>query len=171
MKVLITAASKYGSTTEIADAIAETLRADGLEPTVVPAEKAGDVGAFDAVVVGSAVYGGYWLGSARNFVESNQEALAARPVWLFSSGPIGDPLRPDGLPQDAAEIGLLAGARGHEVFAGLLDLERVDADERLMMIERHVRPGDFRNWAKIRAWATEIASALKAKASEPAGRA
>lgn len=161
MKVLIAAASKYGSTTGIADAIAETLRAEGVEATVAPAEQTGDVEAFDAVVVGSAVYGGYWLGSARRFIESNKDELAGKPVWLFSSGPVGDPLRPDGLPMDAAEIGLLAGARGHEVFAGVLDLERIDPNERLMMIERHVIPGDFRNWGKIRAWATEIAAALK----------
>lgn len=164
MKVLVTAASKYGSTNEIAESIAETLREAGLESTVEAAERAGSLDGFDAVVVGSAVYGGYWLRSARRYVEANREALASRPVWLFSSGPVGDPLRPDGLPLDAAELQPLTGAREHVVFAGRLDMGLLDPDEKALMAERYVRAGDFRDWARVRAWASGIAAALNGAA-------
>jgi menaquinone-dependent protoporphyrinogen oxidase len=59
MRVLVTAATKYGATTEIAQAIAETLGEHGLEPTIVPPERVEGVDGYDAVVVGSAVYAGH----------------------------------------------------------------------------------------------------------------
>jgi menaquinone-dependent protoporphyrinogen oxidase len=41
------------------------------------------------VVLGSAVYVGPWLEAGARFVEEHADELAARPVWLFSSGPAG----------------------------------------------------------------------------------
>jgi len=56
MKVLVSAASKYGATSEIAQAIANVLAEKGLEVTVIPPAEAGAIEQFDAVVLGSAVY-------------------------------------------------------------------------------------------------------------------
>src|SRR5215218_3632382 len=61
MKVLVTAATKYGATAEIARAIGDTLHDHGLDPTVIEPEQVGRVDEFDAVVLGSAVYAGHWL--------------------------------------------------------------------------------------------------------------
>src|ERR1051326_4828734 len=61
MNVLVTAASKEGSTTEIAEAIAQTLRRRGLETTVSSPERVGDVRGYDAFVIGSAAYMSHWL--------------------------------------------------------------------------------------------------------------
>jgi menaquinone-dependent protoporphyrinogen oxidase len=61
MRVLVTAATKYGATAEIAQAIAEGLGEHGLEATVLPPEQVEGVDGYDAVVVGSAVYAGHWL--------------------------------------------------------------------------------------------------------------
>ena len=63
----------------------------GWDAVVVPPEQVEGIDSFDAVVLGSAVYAGHWLKPARGLVERSRDALAARPVWLFSSGPIGDP--------------------------------------------------------------------------------
>lgn len=52
-----------------------------------------DLGCFEAVVLGRAVYMGHWLEPARNFVECFGSDLAERQTWLFSSGPVGDPSR------------------------------------------------------------------------------
>ena len=85
MKVLVSAASKYGATSEIAQAVAEVLAGRGLEVTMLPPPEVGAVGEFDAVVLGSAVYMGQWMKPARELAERSAAALAARPVWLFSS--------------------------------------------------------------------------------------
>ncbi len=91
MRVLVCAASKYGATGEIARAVADVLAERGCEVTVLPPEKVDAVEEFDAVVLGSAVYMGQWMKPARELAERSAGALAARPVWLFSSGPVGEP--------------------------------------------------------------------------------
>ena len=94
MKVLVCAASKYGATSEIAQAVADVLAGRGCAVTVLPPEKAGAVEEYDAVVLGSAVYMGQWMKAARELAERSADAMAARPVWLFSSGPVGEPPSP-----------------------------------------------------------------------------
>ncbi len=78
MRVLVAAATKYGATAEIAQAIAETLGEHGLEAAVLPPEQVEGVEGYDAVVVGSAVYAGHWLKPARELVERHAGALAGR---------------------------------------------------------------------------------------------
>ena len=65
MRVLVTSATKHGATGEIAQAIADTLRDQGLDPTVLEPEQVDTVDGYDAVVLGSAVYAGHWLKPAR----------------------------------------------------------------------------------------------------------
>jgi menaquinone-dependent protoporphyrinogen oxidase len=83
MKVLVCAASKYGATSEIAQAVADVLTERGCEVTVLTPEKVGAVEEFDAVVLGSAVYLGQWMKPARELAERSAAAMASRPVWLF----------------------------------------------------------------------------------------
>ena len=104
MRVLVTAATKYGATGEIAQAIGAVLSERGLDTTVASPEQVQAIDDYDAVVLGSAVYAGHWLTPAKEFVDRCRDALAARPVWLFSSGPIGDPPKPEEDPVDVAEI-------------------------------------------------------------------
>lgn len=111
MRVLVTAASRHGATTEIADAIGAALREAGLETSVVPPDEVLTLAGYDAVVLGSAVYMGRWLDPAKQFAARNGAALAARPVWLFSCGPIGDPPKPTEEPVDVAGIREATGAR------------------------------------------------------------
>lgn len=160
MKVLVAAASKHGSTEEIAGAIAEVLGERGLETAVTPPEEVDDVGAFDAVVLGSTVYAGRWMKPARELVERAADDLAARPVWLFSSGPIGDPPKPEEDPVDVAEIMELTSARDHRVFAGRLERAGLGFGEKAVVSALRAPDGDFRDWNEIRDWATAIADVL-----------
>src|SRR6266511_3920341 len=99
MTVLVSAASKHGSTAEIATAVARVLQERGLAVDVRPVENVTLVDGYEAVVLGSAVYAGHWMESARRLAEVQAGALASRPVWLFSSGPVGDPPKPAGAGQ------------------------------------------------------------------------
>ncbi len=85
--VLLAYASKHGSTREIAERIANTLSEKGVGCTAVPAERAQDVAAYDAVVAGSAVYIGKMRKEMRRFLAKNEQTLKAKPLWLFASGP------------------------------------------------------------------------------------
>ena len=52
----MTAATRHGATAEIAQRIGDVLAERGVETTVVPAEQVGTTEAYDAVVLGSAVW-------------------------------------------------------------------------------------------------------------------
>jgi menaquinone-dependent protoporphyrinogen oxidase len=96
------------------------LAAKGLEVTVIPPEKVGPVEEFDAVVLGNAVYMGQWMKPARELAERQAAALATRPVWLFSSGPVGEPAKPRRQPVDVTTILQATKARDHQIFTGKL---------------------------------------------------
>lgn len=165
MRVLVAAASKHGSTAEIATVIADVLTERGLDATAVPIADVGAVEEYDAIVLGSAVYAGRWLTPAKDFVQRCADALAARPVWLFSSGPVGDPPMPEEDPVDATSIVQATGAREHRIFSGRLDRARLSYAERAIVVAFRAPYGDFRNWPEIRAWAASIADAMASTVS------
>ena len=115
---------------------------------------------YDAVVVRSAVYVGGWVASAAQFIDRHRAALGKKPVWLFSSGPLGNPPRPAEVPLDAARLAEQVGARGHRVFSGKLDRARLGLAERATVKLVRAPYGDFREWPEIESWAGEIAAAL-----------
>ncbi|HSK26222.1 MAG TPA: flavodoxin domain-containing protein [Jiangellales bacterium] len=165
MKVLVGVASKHGSTQEIGERLASTLAAaldaQGL-PTEVDLRDAGAVDAvipYDAVVVASAIYAGRWLGPASDLVEGQADELRKRPVWLVSSGPVGDPPKPEGEPPDGTRLAELVGAQ-HRVLAGRLDRDSLSRGERLVARMVKAPDGDFRDWAEVDQVAGEIADAL-----------
>jgi menaquinone-dependent protoporphyrinogen oxidase len=168
MRILVTAATKHGATGQIAQAIADTLRDQGLNPTVLDPERVDAVDGYDAVVLGSAVYAGHWLKPARELVGRCAPALAARPVWLFSSGPVGDPPKPEEDPVDVAEVLAATSAREHRVFAGKLVRKQLAFPERAIVSALRVPDGDFRDWPEITGWAAGIATALRSS-PDPAG--
>ena len=162
MKILVSAASKHGSTGEIANRIAAAIRAGLPGDAVVdvaPAARVGDVTSYNAVVLGSAVYMGRWLEDARELVE-RIATPTPRPVWLFSSGPIGDPPKPDEEPVEVSDIAEATHARGRRLFAGRLDRSRLGFGEKAVVMALRVADGDFRDWDAIDAWGTQIAGEL-----------
>ena len=92
-RVLIAFASKRGSTAEIADAVAKAIREAGHIVDCRPADGVKNLGPYDAVVLGSAVYMKRWRGDAKHFVRKHSKELADLPFWVFSSGPVGDPAK------------------------------------------------------------------------------
>ena len=162
MTTLIAVSSKHGSTREIAESIGATIRDAGIEVEVADAQDVGVVDHYDAVIVGSALHMGRWMGPARDLVNRSAEALRTRPVWLFSSGPMGRDIAD---PADAAEgmkLLALVGARDHRVFAGKADKATLGFTERAVLRMVKDPYGDHRDWAAIREWATSIAEALTA---------
>jgi menaquinone-dependent protoporphyrinogen oxidase len=165
-KVLVAYGTKYGATAEIAEKIGEVLRQAGLPTDVLPADRAGDLGAYEAVVLGSAVYIGQWRKEAVKLLQANEQALAGKPVWLFSSGPSGegDPeelLKGWRLPGKLQPIADRIQPRDIAVFHGAVDADKLNFIERWMLKNVQSPVGDFRDWDAIASWAASIAEELK----------
>ena len=168
MKVLVSAASKHGATADIARAIGNTLESAGIDVEVRPPEDVSSFEPYDGVVLGSAVYAGRWLGPMKRLIDREVPALIHKPVWLFSSGPIGDPPKPLDEPADARGLRERIHALDHQVFPGKLDRRSLGLAERAIMSVVHAPDGDFRTWEPVASWARTIADTLKATVVEKA---
>ncbi len=167
MRTIVVYASRYGSTKEIAEFIAGKLRKQGVEAEAFSADAAPDPEGYDAAVIGSAVYMEHWMGEAAEYVRRNRAALASRPVWLFSSGPLElkeETSLDDLEPKEIAEFRELIRPRGHRVFFGALNPKKLGFMHRSLRklpAARAILPeGDFRNWSDIEAWTDAIAREL-----------
>jgi menaquinone-dependent protoporphyrinogen oxidase len=166
MKVLVAYGSKHGSTAEIAQRLGGWLGAalaaadPSAEVDVMPADEVGELEGYGAVVIGSAVYAGHWVESATELVEKHGGFLSSVPVWVFSSGPVGDPPEPHEEPAEVAGVLASIEPRDHRLFAGSLDKHRLGWGERALVAALRAPEGDFRDWDAVEAWAGEIAAAL-----------
>lgn len=161
MTVLVAYSSKHGSTEGIAQAIADRLRELGEPVEVGSVDEIGDLGEFRAVVLGSAVYAGSWMKAAVEFVHRFAEPLAERPVWLFSSGPLGDHVEDEEeQPRQLKEMEGIIGPIDHRMFFGALDRNSLGFGERMIVKAVKAPEGDFRDWDAIRDWSSGIARKL-----------
>ncbi|WP_399133263.1 flavodoxin domain-containing protein [Streptomyces sp. Li-HN-5-11] len=87
-KVLVAYGTTNGSTARSAEAVAQVLGKEGLTAETRPAASVASIEIYDAVVVGGALYAGRWHKDARGLVRRRRRALAERPLWFFSSGPL-----------------------------------------------------------------------------------
>jgi len=166
-QVLVAYGTKHGGTAEIAEKIGQVLREAGLRTDVHPADRVSDLTPYQAVVLGSGVYIGRWRKEAATFLKANEQALAERPVWLFSSGPTGegDPVElTDGWrsPNALQPIVDHIQPRDVAVFHGVLDAKKMNLIEKWMIKQVKAPLGDFRDWDAITSWATTIADVLGA---------
>jgi menaquinone-dependent protoporphyrinogen oxidase len=172
-RVLVVYASRHGATAGIAKRIGEVLRSSGdIYALVADAAEKPDPKEFDAYVIGSAAYVGKWEKAAVDFVHRHQALLASKPVWLFSSGPVGtERIDKKGQsvlqdPSTVTELRPILRPRGTQVFFGAWDPSVPSASfaeqivRRLPAVKDLLPTGDFREWPVIEAWAREIATAI-----------
>jgi menaquinone-dependent protoporphyrinogen oxidase len=165
MRVLVVHASQFGATKGIAERVAAVLDRHGLSTEVYPVTELATIALADAVVIGSAVHASHWLDDATKFVYRHQDELKAMPVWLFSSGPLGDRAvkAPQADPKEVAAFRVLLEPRGVAVFAGAYDRETADFSHMGLGAKfagRLMPEGDWRDWDAIDKWADSIAETL-----------
>ena len=172
MCVLVVYASKYGSTKGIAERIAQTLNTSGQQAEAVSASAAGRLDGYDAYVIGSAAYMFSWLKEATDFIRRNTALLSTRPVWLFSSGPLGTEtkdaqgrdVRETSVPKEIAEFKVAIQPRDHHVFYGAFDHTKLNFTHRMIYAmpaaKKLFTDGDYRDWDEIDTWAKSIAASL-----------
>lgn len=161
MKVLVAAASRHGSTAEIADKIADTLRERGFEVDRTKPEDVSSLDGYDAIVVGSPIYFRQWDSHANEFLRNFYPQLKDMPVWAFSSGlssverPVSYDKRRIGPAQTAVPL------RHHATFPGRYKPSLLSLRERSIARLAGAVEGDYRDWAKIEQFAANIASQLQ----------
>jgi len=162
MTVLVAYASRHGATAEIAARMAERLGSSGIPVEYLHVDAVDTLDGYDAVVLGAPVYDGSWPPEADRFVTANRQALAARPLWLFSVGSFGDTKRLIGpmtrkQPRGVAEILAATRAREYRVFQGVIQKHQWPFWPRVFFHAFGGRFGDRRDWRSIEAWANSIA--------------
>lgn len=177
MKALIVHGIRYGSTAEISEEMAKTLRERGVEVDVVNAknDKVRKLDDYDLFLVGSGIRMGKWTDEPLEFLKRNEEALSGKPVALFvSCGSADDPKQcENGRARYLDEAGSRY-PRLRIVSTGLFG-GKYDSSAGFMMKmalrgmkEELVRKGlnpdkpyDFRDWDAIRAWAAGLVDRVK----------
>jgi len=164
--ILVAYASKHGATAEIAKKIGEILTEAGFQTALADAKTIRELSPYQAIILGSAVYFGQWRREAVKLLKANEQILANKPTWLFSSGPAGegDPVKLlNGwrFPSGQQEIADRIQPRDIAVFHGAVDPDKLNFFEKWILNNVKSPVGDFRNWETITAWATAIAEALK----------
>ncbi len=158
-KVLVAYASRTGSTSEVAQAVAKELTSRGFAVDVIPVKQVAGLQGYHAVVIGSAVRYGQWLPEATRFVEQNQSALSKLPVSFFAVHLMN---QGDDETSRAARLAYLDAARklvapqSEAYFLGVGDPAKVSFIERLIAKAVKSPEGDYRDWARIRAWSQQI---------------
>jgi menaquinone-dependent protoporphyrinogen oxidase len=152
--VLVAYASKYGSTQEVAEAIAATLRERLLRAVVRPADEVDDLVEYSGVVLGGGIYMGRWHRDARGFIKHFEDDLRALPVALFALGPVDDdPKHRAGSEKQFASA--LKKVPFEPVAAALFG-GAVDP-RKLSFPFNHMPAADVRDWDAIHTWAAGLA--------------
>jgi len=166
MTVLVVYASRQGATEGIAARIAARLVESGVAVDLRRVDEVQMVDAYDAVVFGAPIYDQSWPPEADQFVATHRDALAARPLWLFSVGSFGDTKRLIGPlthkePKRIAEIRDAVRPREYRVFQGVIRKHQWPFWSRVFFHAFGGRFGDHRDWPAIDAWAEQIALTLQ----------
>ena len=168
--VLVTYVTRYGSTKEVAEAVAAALRESGLEASVESAKKVRTLEDYGAVVLGAPLYIGAWPADAKRFLTRHQAALAGRPVAVFSLGPLGpaESEMQETRSQLDKQLANFPWLKPVEValFVGRFDPKLLHFPDSLVTIVPasplyKASASDHRDWAAIRAWASSLAPKLK----------
>jgi menaquinone-dependent protoporphyrinogen oxidase len=163
--VLVAYSTRYGSTQEVAEAVAATLRERGLEIDIEHMPKVRSLEGYYAVVLGTAIYMFHLHKDACRFLSRHRKALAQRPVAMFALGPIhDDPKEWEGartqLDKELAKFPWFAPV-ATEVFGGKFDPAKLRFPWNLVPALNKLPASDVRDWTAIRAWASNLVAKLQ----------
>ncbi|MBI4926529.1 MAG: flavodoxin [Anaerolineae bacterium] len=159
-KWLVCYATHAGSTREVAEFIAGSLRADGNSVDFLEARNVRQVDDYDGVVLGAPLYMFRWHRDARNFLKRMRTALSRKPVHIFALGPFHNTedemttVRKQ-LDKELAHFTWLKPAAA-TIFVGKYDYASLHFPYSLIPGFKQMPACDERDWEAIRAWAKTI---------------
>ena len=164
-KILVTYASRIGSTAGVAEAIGKTLAESGAQVEVLPMQDVKDLTPYRAVVAGSAIRGGEWLPEAMQFMRAHQAVLSRKPFAAFLVCMTLSMRNADQYRSHVATwlnpVHALVRPVSEGLFAGALDIGKIPSFSdrlkfRLSVLFGVWKEGDHRDWNAIRAWAESL---------------
>ncbi len=160
--ILVTYATRYGSTQEIAEAIAATLREHGLTADLTPMREVKDLDQYSAVVLGAPLYMFRWHKDALHFLTRHRSALTTRPVAVFALGPFHSEEKEfqevrKQLDKELAKFPWLT-PKTVAIFGGKFDPQKLTFPYSLIPGLKNMPASDARDWTVIRTWASELAA-------------
>ncbi len=157
--ILVAYATKRGSTREVAESVAETLRESGFAVDLQPAAMIDSLRHYDGVVLGTALYMGRPHPDARRFLKRHRAALTALPTAVFAMGPgrLVDKDIDGSRRQLERELGKVPEIEPvtTTIFGGAVD------PEQLSFPFNHMPASDARDWDAIHGWAEEVAEVME----------
>jgi menaquinone-dependent protoporphyrinogen oxidase len=168
-RILVTYASRAGSTAEVAEAIGKTLAEGGRQVDVIPMNDVKDLSPYGAVVAGSAIRGSKWLPEAVQFIQTHRSTLAQKQFAMFTvcitmAMKNADKYR-SGVMGWIAPVRAMVKPLSEGLFAGVLDFSKLPVNWDTLMLRISVAfgifpRGDHRDWNAIRSWAENLNSIL-----------
>ena len=168
-KILVTYASRTGSTAEVAQAISRTLAESGVQVDVILMQDVKDLSLYRAVIVGSAIRKSKWLPEAVQFVRAHQDTLRHKSFAMFTvcitlARSNNEQYR-SAVSGWVAPIRALVKPLSEGLFAGRLDFSKLPLTWDTLMLRATVAAGifprgDHRDWNAIRIWAESLKPVL-----------
>jgi len=165
-KILVTYASTNGSTQEVAEVIAETLRSHGLIVDLQSVQKVRTLNGYSALVLGVSIYMLHWHKDALRFLSQHQKVLTGGlPTAIFTGGPFasGDEKEwqvvRSQVDQELAKYAWLKPV-SVEIIGGRFDPAKLRFPWNLLPALKNMPASDLRDWVAIRAWADGLLPAL-----------
>ncbi len=159
--ILVAYTSRYGSTQEAAETVADALRQAGLHVDLLPMREVKSLEHYDAIVLGAAIYNGKWHPDAHEFLSQHEEILRQRPVAIFSLGPTtrNPAAKKRSLQQLDKDLEKYPWLRPVtlEMFVGRYDLSKLG----LGSVGRLIPLPDQRDSDAVRAWANALPAQLE----------
>jgi len=164
-RILVTYASRSGSTAEIAEAIGKTLNQDSIHVDVLPMQDVTDISTYSAIVAGSAIRGSKWLPEAMDFIRSHHAELLKKPVATFTVCITLAMSNSDQYRQAVAAwiepVRAQVKPVNEGLFAGRLDFTKLPVTIDTLKLRLVVLLGIFpkddrRDWNAIRLWAESL---------------
>jgi menaquinone-dependent protoporphyrinogen oxidase len=168
-KILVTYASRAGSTAEVAEAIGKTLIDKGVQVDVMSMNNVKDISSYQAVVAGSAIHKSRWLPEAVEFIKVHQAELSQKTFAIFTVcitlGMLNGFVDRSSVKKWVAPVRALVKPMVEGYFAGRLDFSNLPLNMdtlllRIMVALGFFPRGDHRNWDAIHIWARSLKSVL-----------